>query len=180
MGSPDLTDAIAFATKRHAGQFRDGAVPIPYITHPIEVLLHVRHTAQVTEPEMLCAAILHDVVEECGVRYATLEKRFGHAVAELVRELTREEPSEKVRQKLNKGEIVALRNRLLLAGIARMSPRAQVVKLADRLANVIDAKRTRAGEKLKRYLVQSREILSLIPRDRCPALWDGIVAELPV
>jgi len=178
VSQPDLTEAIRFAAHRHAGQHRDGPVPLPYVTHPIEVLLHVRHTAGVTDQEMLCASVLHDVVEECGVQWTTLQRRFGPGVTDLVRELTRDEPDEEIRRTLSKAELVELRSRLLLEGIARMSDRAQVIKLADRLANVIDSKRTRTGTKRERYIAQTRQITTLIPRERCPALWDAIDREV--
>jgi (p)ppGpp synthase/HD superfamily hydrolase len=60
-----------------------------------------------------------------------------------------------------------------------MSPAAQTVKLADRLSNVREGKRTKRNGKLERYLAQTRRILEIVSRDVNPGLWDAIQAELP-
>ena len=39
MMAPDLTHAIDFAVAAHRGQYRDGDHPLPYITHPLDVLV---------------------------------------------------------------------------------------------------------------------------------------------
>lgn len=79
---------------------------------------------------------------------------------------------------MSKAEIWALRSDMLLAEIAQMSPDAQQIKLADRLSNLREGFRTKAGEKLARYIRQSRQILEIIPREVNPGLWDAIEAEL--
>jgi (p)ppGpp synthase/HD superfamily hydrolase len=77
--------ARQFATEAHLGQVRKYTGE-PYITHPAAVVAlvkTVRHT-----PEMVCAAWLHDVVEDCGVPLQEITSRFGHKVADLVEQLT--------------------------------------------------------------------------------------------
>jgi (p)ppGpp synthase/HD superfamily hydrolase len=61
-----LDDAIALAVKSHYGQ-KDKAQQ-PYILHPIRVM-----TKQITEATRM-AAILHDVMEDCGIRQDDLRK----------------------------------------------------------------------------------------------------------
>jgi guanosine-3',5'-bis(diphosphate) 3'-pyrophosphohydrolase len=172
--SKKLERAILLATKFHDGQYRDGEDGLPYITHPMEVMLNLRHVGGVADVDMLCAAILHDTLEETELTVSKLRKEVGKRVAELVIELTREEPDEATWNSLSVEDLYGLRNKMLLGGIRQMSPQAMTVKLADRLANVIDAKRSRTGDKLKRYLRQTDEILEVIPRETNPGLWDAV------
>ena len=68
-----LQEALEFATKAHEGQVRKYTFE-PYINHPIEVMNIVK-TVPHTE-EMLCAALLHDVVEDCGVKLSDIFFKF--------------------------------------------------------------------------------------------------------
>ncbi len=76
-----LIDAIEFAAKCHEGQLRKGT-DIPYIVHPMEACTIA---ATITsDPEVLAAAVLHDVLEDCRVTIQELKDRFGNRVAALV------------------------------------------------------------------------------------------------
>jgi (p)ppGpp synthase/HD superfamily hydrolase len=174
-----LQRAVRWAAKLHRGQDRDGPAALPYITHPIDVMNLLRYVAKVEDEAILAAAALHDVVEECGVSFEEIERRFGPKVAGLVKELTRREPSEQEVSGLDEEGIANLRSRILLEEIGRQSPEAQRVKLADRLSNLRGAYATRTGAKLNRYVEQSRAILKIIPRKVSPPLWDEIRALLP-
>lgn len=169
-----LQDAVRFAAKAHRGQDRDGSAALPYITHPIDVMNRLRYDAGVEDEEILAVGALHDVVEECEVEFEELADRFGERVSGLVRELTRSEPTAAETAHLSEEEIVELRSQMLLADIAKMSPEAQLVKLADRASNLNASLKTRSGEKRARYTRQSYLILETIPREVSPALWDGI------
>lgn len=171
-----LHRALKFASKKHKKQDRDGAVPLPYLTHVVDVVNKLRYLGGVTDEEILAAGFLHDVLEETDATEAELREKFGDGVTGLVTELTREEPAAEVASLLPPEELYALRSQLLLDGIARMSPDAMIVKLADRLSNLEGARATRTEEKLKLYEEQSRKILEIIPRDVCPALWDRVQA----
>ena len=175
-----LDEAIQTAAKLHSGQVRDGEHPLPYIVHPIEVLLNLRTVGNVVDEEMLIAAVLHDTVEESDADVGKFEKQFGKRVGRLVKELTRKEPKKKQIEGFTLEEVWQLRSSMLLEEIAKMSIEAQTIKLADRLSNVREALRTKLGDKLDRYLVQTYAILETIPRDINPRLWDAIVAELKV
>jgi guanosine-3',5'-bis(diphosphate) 3'-pyrophosphohydrolase len=173
-----LSAAILFAVEKHDGDFRDGDFGLPYSTHPIEVCSLLRYVGGVTDPDILCAAILHDVLEESDTKPAEIESKFGLRVSLLVNELTRTEPSEEEASKLSKEDLWRVRSNLLLSEIAAMSTDAQNVKLADRLANLRQAKVTRKGEKLRRYERQSKKILEIIPKTVNPSLWKAIASEL--
>lgn len=173
-----LHDAIDLAVRAHRGQDREGDDPLPYVTHPMDVLHNVRYLAGVTDRDMLIAAILHDTVEETSVTLKDIERLFGERAAALVGELTRREPEESETAGWTKEEIWKLRAKMLVDEIALMSAEAQVVKLADRLSNVQEGKRIKKGKKLERYLAQTRRILETVPRSRSPKLWDAIKSEL--
>ena len=174
-----LTKAIRFAVDVHDGDYRDGDFGLPYSTHPIEVCSLLRYVGGVTDVEMLCAAALHDVLEETDVTSAELEIEFGFRIYLLVMELTRNEPSADEAALLTKEALWLHRTNLLLADIAVMSADAQCIKLADRLANVRQAKVTRNEEKLRRYERQTKKILEIIPKSVNPPLWKAIASELP-
>ncbi len=76
-----IEEAAAFAEKAHRGVYRKGT-KIPYITHPMETAVIV--SAFTDDPEIIAAALLHDVVEDSGVSGEELEAVFGPRVMELV------------------------------------------------------------------------------------------------
>jgi GTP diphosphokinase / guanosine-3',5'-bis(diphosphate) 3'-diphosphatase len=173
-----LSKAIQFAVEKHDGEFRDGDCGLPYSTHPIEVCSLLRYVGGVTDVELLCVACLHDVLEETDTLSKEIDIEFGLRISLLVSELTRTEPSVAEAGVLSRDELWEYRSNLLLADIVAMSPDAQMVKLADRLANLRQAKVTRKGEKLRRYERQSKKILEIIPKSVNPSLWKAIAGEL--
>lgn len=122
----DLIDrARAFATAAHAGQVRK-YTGLAYITHPeavAEIVRSVPHT-----PQMIAAAWLHDVVEDCGVELHTIQREFGPWVAEYVHWLTDvSKPSDGNRAK--RKEIDRLHT-------SRAPAEAQTIKYADLIDNL--------------------------------------------
>jgi GTP pyrophosphokinase len=117
---------MVFAAAAHRGQRRPTGVP--YLEHLLEALEVLVRGAEATDPDLLCAAVLHDVVEDTRVTAEELEKQFGPRVAELVGWVTIPAPGP--------GEDKA---QVKLQALRRLSsaPRdAVLVKLADRLSNV--------------------------------------------
>jgi (p)ppGpp synthase/HD superfamily hydrolase len=175
--SARLHSGLQFAVKAHAGQDREGEMPPPYVCHPVEVMLNLRYVGGVADEDLMVVALLHDTIEESNVTLKEIQSAFGDRVATLVQELTRYEPTSSETKGLSKPEIWQLRSDFLLKEIGGMSADAQKIKLADRLSNVREAKRSKSPAKLKRYLAQTEKILEIIPRDRNPSLWDAIKAE---
>lgn len=125
----DLVErALVFAFNAHDGQKRKytGA---PYIVHPISVMaILVEHNVE--DSAMLAAALLHDVIEDCGVLIGTLEAKFGVLVASLVQDLTDEFTKESYPE-LNRAE----RKRLERNRLGEGSVPAKQIKLADMIDN---------------------------------------------
>lgn len=116
--------ALDFAAKAHANQRRKYTEE-PYINHCIAVarlVAYVPHTE-----DMLCAAVLHDVMEDCEVEYVTLYMIFGETIATYVNYLTdlsRPEDGNKARRK-----------KIDRDWIAQSPPEAKTIKLADLIDN---------------------------------------------
>ena len=120
-----ILQAANFAAEKHAGQKRKGAAAEPYVNHLLEVA-HLVSTA-ITEPDtnLIIAALLHDVIEDCGISKGDVEELFGGDVADLVAEVTDDKT-------LSKSE----RKRLQVVNAPKKSVRAQMIKLADKISNL--------------------------------------------
>ncbi len=82
-----ITEAYNYAASLHEGQFRLSGEP--YISHPVAVALIVAELG--LDTDSICAALLHDTVEDCAERTSleVLAKMFGQDVAMLVDGLTK-------------------------------------------------------------------------------------------
>jgi GTP pyrophosphokinase len=80
--------ACDVAARCHQGQLRYSADP--YITHPVAVatILAGLQEAGEVDDQVLCAAILHDTVEDTPYTLAALKRDFGTAIAAMVAEQT--------------------------------------------------------------------------------------------
>lgn len=123
-----LLEAIKFANERHQGQVRKGSGD-PYVTHPIAVsYLVAAFKRSKVLIFLLCATILHDILEDTKTTYDELVARFGTFVASLVQELT-DDPVEKALL----GKLEYQKRKLL-----KLTSYALLIKLCDRLHNVSD------------------------------------------
>ena len=82
-----LTAAIAFAARAHEGQ-TCRSTDAPKIVHPMEVAAIA--ATMTSDHEILAAAMLHDVIESCGVTEDALKGEFGDRIAKLVRAMSEE------------------------------------------------------------------------------------------
>ena len=76
-----VSEAMAFAVQAHDGMRRKKST-VPYILHPMEAAVIVG--TMTDDPNVIAAAVLHDVVEDAGVSMEEIEARFGRRVRELV------------------------------------------------------------------------------------------------
>ncbi|MCL2827085.1 MAG: HD domain-containing protein, partial [Eggerthellaceae bacterium] len=122
-----IAKAFDFACVAHEGQCRKTGEP--FIAHPVEVSFILADLRM--DAETLCAALLHDTVEDSSVEVATIEKEFGPQVALLVDGVT----------KITRIEVDSLTDKQaepLRKMFVAMSKdiRVIVIKLADRLHNM--------------------------------------------
>lgn len=124
--SQDLVDhAFVFAKEAHYGQVRKYTNE-PYINHPVAV---ARLCATVTDDiEIICAALLHDVMEDCGVTEQDLQNTgLGWGIAwtvQMVTDVSRSEDGNR-----------AVRKAMDREHVAKGDAKGQTVKLADLLDN---------------------------------------------
>ncbi len=122
-----IEDAFNVANKAHQGQFR--ASGRPYITHPTivaDILIDMG-----LDVSTVCAALLHDTVEDTYVTDGDLRKQFGDEIADLVAGVTK---LDKI-QFHNKEEEQAENMRKMFFAMAK-DVRVMLIKLADRLHNM--------------------------------------------
>lgn len=114
--------AVAFATRSHEGTFRKGS-NVPYIVHPLETA--VIAAMMTVDEEIICAALLHDVVEDAGVTEAEIKAEFGQRVAELVMEETEDKTKSWKERKC-----------ATLDHLNSASKDSKILVLADKLSNL--------------------------------------------
>lgn len=118
-----ILKAARIASEWHARQRRKGAAAEPYVNHLIEVADLV--AAVGAAEDIICAALLHDAIEDQGISAAMIADRFGPYVASLVCEVTDDKTLPKAERKA--AQIIAAPN---------LSPGAKLIKLADKISNV--------------------------------------------
>lgn len=122
-----ISKAYLFAYEKHFGQKR--LTGEDYITHPLNVAYILSEIS--ADKATICAAILHDTIEDCDVTYEEIEKKFGKEIANLVNGVT----------KINKlkftcdNEAVIANHRKIIVGLSE-DVRILIIKLADRLHNM--------------------------------------------
>ncbi|RSN41639.1 MULTISPECIES: HD domain-containing protein [Actinomadura] len=120
--------AAAAAVRWHGDQRRPTGAP--YLEHLLEALEVLVRGAGETDPDVLAAVLLHDVVEDTPATTADVEAEFGPRVAELVDWVTKPPAGGAGRQAKRAAKSAYLRR-------LRDAPRDAVrVKLADRVSNV--------------------------------------------
>jgi HD domain len=122
-----LGHACDVAARCHQGQTRLSGHP--YITHPVAVatILAGLEEAGDVDDQMLCAAMLHDTVEDTPYTLAALKRDFGAAVATMVTEHTALD-----RLGGQQGRTVSQ----IMATIGSADTRVLAMRMADRLHNM--------------------------------------------
>jgi guanosine-3',5'-bis(diphosphate) 3'-pyrophosphohydrolase len=122
-----LVKAVDFAAFKHRNQRRKDADASPYINHPIALANLLCNEAGIADPATLCAALLHDTIEDTETTADELMREFGKAIASVVMEVTDD-------KNLPKAE----RKRLQIVHAGNATRRARLVKLADKTCNLRD------------------------------------------
>jgi len=138
--------AYEVAASQHAGQVRKSGDP--FITHPLAVATILAELGM--NHETLCAALLHDTVEDTGYTLNELRREFGDDVASLVDGVTKLD-------KVKYGEAAQAETvRKMVVAMSR-DIRVLVIKLADRLHNM----RTLRYLPREKQEQKSREVLEI-------------------
>jgi GTP pyrophosphokinase len=156
-----LRRAVAFAAAHHGSQRRPTGAP--YLEHLLEALEVLVRGAGVTDPEVLSAAVLHDVVEDTACTPADLTAAFGARVTELVGWVTIPQPAP--------GQDKAAVKDAYLRGLRHAPRDAVLVKLADRASNVQTLRNLPPAKQRSYYAQTVRHIIPLAATESWFATW---------
>ena len=133
-----VEDALNYASNAHQGQVRESGEP--FIEHPIATALRLADMR--LDTTTIQAALLHDVMEDCGISFQQLESDFGNDVAKLVDGVTKlkrldmiSENSAMLKQMAKPEATRAASLRKMLVAMAD-DVRVVLIKLSDRLHNM--------------------------------------------
>jgi GTP diphosphokinase / guanosine-3',5'-bis(diphosphate) 3'-diphosphatase len=120
-----LAKALNFAAQKHIDQKRKGEHEEPYIVHLTEVAELLADATRGNDATVVAAGLLHDTIEDTGTTKAELVAAFGQNIADIVAECTDD-------KSLPKAE----RKRIQIIHAEHASPRAKMVKMADKISNM--------------------------------------------
>jgi guanosine-3',5'-bis(diphosphate) 3'-pyrophosphohydrolase len=120
-----VLQAAAFAAEKHRTQRRKD-IETPFINHPIQ-LAYILVKADVEDPTILAAALLHDTIEDTDTTLDEIEIVFGYEIASIVAECSDDKQLSKLQRK-----------QAQIDHAADLSHGAKLVKLADKISNVSD------------------------------------------
>jgi len=130
--------SLEYAIKAHDGQVRDSGEP--FIVHPIATA--VRLADMRLDATTIQAALLHDVIEDCGISFQQLEAAFSTEIAKLVDGVTKlkrldliSETSAMMKQIATPEATRSASLRKMLVAMAE-DVRVVLIKLSDRLHNM--------------------------------------------
>ena len=123
-----IIKALQFASEKHKDQRRRGS-GLPYVTHPIivsELLREYKSSKNLTS--LIVASLLHDTLEDTDTTFQEISNTFTPMIAGLVLELTSD--MEKIKE--------IGKNPYLIQKCNGMTSYGLVIKLVDRLSNIMD------------------------------------------
>ena len=122
-----IQKAYNYALEKHGTQLRKSGEP--YIIHPTNVAYTIAELG--LDEQTICAALLHDVVEDTDATYEDIEREFGKEIADMVDGVT------KLKQighaSIEENQVENYRKMFLAMG---KDIRVIIIKLADRLHNM--------------------------------------------
>ncbi|HEX7161377.1 MAG TPA: HD domain-containing protein [Trebonia sp.] len=154
-------DAVAFALRFHGDQKRPTGAP--YVEHLLEALEVLVRGAGVSDPDVLCAAVLHDVVEDTSCTIGGVRAAFGDRVADMVGWVTIPDAEEGADKQAVK--------EAYLRRLADAPDDAVLVKLADRASNVQTLRNLRPQKQREYYAQTVTYIMPLAASRGWWALW---------
>ena len=124
---PLVLRCLAFAAHKHRDQRRKDEEASPYINHPIAVANVLANEGHVDDDAVICAALLHDTIEDTETTPEELREVFGNEIADIVLEVSDAKSLPKEDRK-----------RLQIEHASSLSDKAKLVKLADKICNLRD------------------------------------------
>jgi (p)ppGpp synthase/HD superfamily hydrolase len=148
------TRAFGIATKAHIGQFRDENKAEPYINHPLRVALILTEELHKYDVDLVCAALLHDVVEKGNqnkcITEDQIKKESSEHIYNMVHALTKPKTIPGQRERLLNEHFQSIRS---------ASQDIRYVKLADELDNLRSLKNSSHKDKVLRYKQEAQQYI---------------------
>lgn len=150
----------SYAARHHRHQERDGETP--YVSHPFRVCLTLAHLFGIDDAPTLCAALLHDLIEDTTVDYDDIAKKFGSEVAGYVAAMTKDMRLPEEQREAAYDEQI------------RSAPwQVRAIKLADAYDNLCDA----TTEKVEKAKVKAERAIACAGDDEVLAKGGAILQE---
>ena len=127
MSAARILKAAQFAAEKHKNQCRKDAEASPYINHPLALASVLATEGGIYDRDVICAALLHDIIEDTDTTADELRSKFGDKVTNIVLELTDD-----------KNLKISAREEERVRRTPHISPQAKLVKLADKICNMRD------------------------------------------
>ena len=160
--------AVAFAARQHRAQMRgDGRTP--YIAHPVRVALTIAMLFKCDDPEVIAAALLHDVLEKTGATRDELTAQFGPRAAMMVSKLSK-----------NPGLPHDEADHAYFEQLRAADWKTRLVKLADVYDNLCDAGPDRARRRKKAEQALVLAVESEPPMRLAREILQRAIAEAPM
>jgi guanosine-3',5'-bis(diphosphate) 3'-pyrophosphohydrolase len=118
---------LAFATSKHRDQRRKDVDATPYINHPIAIAKILVDTGRTNDTEILCAALLHDTIEDTETSAEELAQAFGPTISAIIQEVTDDKSLKK-----------HVRKQTQVDHAPHLTTKAKTVNLADKISNLSD------------------------------------------
>jgi len=144
--------AVNFSAEKHKNQRRKNPDKIPYINHPVGVADILIEEGKIEEVDLICAAYLHDTIEDTDTTEEEITKHFGPNVASIVKELSDDKllPQEE-------------RKRLRIVNAPTKSIAAKTVGMCDKIYNLRDLERILPNgwteERRVQYFIWSKKVV---------------------
>ena len=167
--------AALFAAHKHRDQRRKDEAASPYINHPLSLASVLAVEGGITDGATLCAALLHDTIEDTDTTGDEIEREFGPEVRRLVEQVTDDKTLPK-----------ADRKRAQVDHAAHISDKAKLVKLADKICNVRDVASAPPADwslhRRQEYFDWAREVIDQLRgvSPRLEAVFDAASVGRPV
>lgn len=137
-----MRKALDFAKLAHNGQKRDEGTP--YIMHPIRVANILMDEVAAMKADMICAALLHDVIEDCGITMKELKNNFNESIAQMVKLLTKDLSIEN-------------HKRVYVETIMNSGDNVKLLKVCDRLDNLRSLRFSTNKSRIRRYISETEK-----------------------
>lgn len=166
-----LVKAMAFAADKHRNQRRKDADASPYINHPIALANVLANEGGVTAVTVLCAAVLHDTIEDTETTSEELTAVFGPQVTAIVLDVTDD-----------KSLARHVRKQRQIEHAPHIREEAKLVKLADKICNLRDILASPpsdwSSERKQGYFDWAAQVVAGVRgvHPELEAVFDGLVA----